>query len=44
MLWCAEHASCAQEVVETLYESLTIDETPLHKKIARFVSHALHLQ
>uniref|UniRef100_A0A1I7XV35 CID domain-containing protein n=1 Tax=Heterorhabditis bacteriophora TaxID=37862 RepID=A0A1I7XV35_HETBA len=35
MLWCAEHATCAKEICECIYESLTIDETPLHKKIAR---------
>jgi hypothetical protein len=36
MVWCVEHASCAHEIAECLYESLTIDETPLHKK-ARFL-------
>uniref|UniRef100_A0A914WHT5 U2 snRNP-associated SURP motif-containing protein n=1 Tax=Plectus sambesii TaxID=2011161 RepID=A0A914WHT5_9BILA len=35
MMWCVEHASCALEVAECAHESLTIDETPLHKKIAR---------
>lgn len=38
MVWCADHATCAQEICECIYESLTIDETPLHKKIARWVS------
>ncbi|KAK6019183.1 hypothetical protein OSTOST_15189, partial [Ostertagia ostertagi] len=35
MVWCADHATCAREICECIYESLTIDETPLHKKIAR---------
>ncbi|CAI4220700.1 unnamed protein product [Auanema sp. JU1783] len=35
MVWCADHGTYAQEICETIYESLTIDETPLHKKIAR---------
>ncbi|VDK29635.1 unnamed protein product [Anisakis simplex] len=35
MVWCAEHASCAKEISQCLLESLAIDETPLHKKIAR---------
>uniref|UniRef100_A0A0N5A952 Surp module n=1 Tax=Syphacia muris TaxID=451379 RepID=A0A0N5A952_9BILA len=35
MIWCVEHASCAKEISQCLYESLTLDETPLHKKIAR---------
>ncbi|VDM71315.1 unnamed protein product [Strongylus vulgaris] len=35
MVWCADHATCAREICDCIYESLTIDETPLHKKIAR---------
>ncbi|CAD5229475.1 unnamed protein product [Bursaphelenchus okinawaensis] len=35
MLWCVDHADCAKEISECLYQSLTIKETPLHKKIAR---------
>ncbi|ETN86390.1 surp module [Necator americanus] len=35
MVWCADHATCAREICECIYESLTIDETPLNKKIAR---------
>uniref|UniRef100_A0A158Q7U9 U2 snRNP-associated SURP motif-containing protein n=1 Tax=Elaeophora elaphi TaxID=1147741 RepID=A0A158Q7U9_9BILA len=35
MVWCVEHATCAKEISQCLHESLTIDETPLHKKIAR---------
>ncbi|EFO26496.1 hypothetical protein LOAG_01982 [Loa loa] len=35
MVWCVEHATCAKEICQCLHESLTIDETPLHKKIAR---------
>ncbi|VDM54131.1 unnamed protein product, partial [Angiostrongylus costaricensis] len=33
MVWCADHATCAREICDCIYESLTIDETPLHKKI-----------
>ncbi|KAI6192110.1 hypothetical protein M3Y97_00301000 [Aphelenchoides bicaudatus] len=36
MIWCLDHADCAKEISECLYESLDIPETPLHKKIARF--------
>ncbi|GMR32733.1 hypothetical protein PMAYCL1PPCAC_02928 [Pristionchus mayeri] len=35
MVWCLDHATWSKEISECLYESLTIDETPLHKKIAR---------
>ncbi|GMT04008.1 hypothetical protein PENTCL1PPCAC_26182 [Pristionchus entomophagus] len=35
MVWCLEHATWSKEIAECLYESLTIDETPLHKKVAR---------
>ncbi|GMT32422.1 hypothetical protein PFISCL1PPCAC_23719 [Pristionchus fissidentatus] len=35
MVWCLDHAAWSKEIAECLYESLTIDETPLHKKIAR---------
>ncbi|VDM98121.1 unnamed protein product, partial [Thelazia callipaeda] len=35
MVWCVEHATCAKEISQCLLESLTIDETPLYKKIAR---------
>ncbi|KAF8383070.1 hypothetical protein PRIPAC_72212 [Pristionchus pacificus] len=35
MVWCLDHATWSKEIAECLYESLTIDETPLHKKIAR---------
>lgn len=35
MVWCVDHASAAKEIVECIAESLSIDETPLHKKIAR---------
>lgn len=33
MIWCLEHADCAKEIAHCIYESLTIDETPLHKKV-----------
>ncbi len=33
MLWCVEHAASAKEIADCLYESLTLDETPLHKKV-----------
>lgn len=36
MVWCVEHASCAKEISQCLYESLTLDETPLHKKAFYF--------
>lgn len=32
MIWCVDHATCAKEITQCLFESLTIDETPLHKK------------
>ncbi|KAI1708009.1 surp module domain-containing protein [Ditylenchus destructor] len=35
MVWCVEHAECAKEIVNCIYESLCIPETPLNKKIAR---------
>ncbi|CAD6189059.1 unnamed protein product [Caenorhabditis auriculariae] len=35
MVWCIEHAQFSKEICECLYESLTLDETPLNKKIAR---------
>uniref|UniRef100_A0A8R1DJ94 U2 snRNP-associated SURP motif-containing protein n=1 Tax=Caenorhabditis japonica TaxID=281687 RepID=A0A8R1DJ94_CAEJA len=35
MVWCVENSTWAAEVCECIYESLTIDETPLFKKIAR---------
>ncbi|CAD5234347.1 unnamed protein product [Bursaphelenchus xylophilus] len=35
MIWCVDHADCAKEISECLYQSLGIPETPLHKKIAR---------
>jgi U2-associated protein SR140 len=33
MVWCLDHADCAKEISECLYESLDIPETPLHKKV-----------
>lgn len=37
MVWCIENASYAAEICQCIYESLTIDETPLFKKISRLV-------
>lgn len=44
MMYCIDHADGAIEVTECIAESLTILETPLHKKIARFylISDILH--
>lgn len=33
MVWCVEHAECAKEIVQCIYESLCIKMTPLHKKV-----------
>ncbi|CAJ0944640.1 unnamed protein product, partial [Mesorhabditis belari] len=35
MIWCIDHAVAAKEIVDCVVEALSIDETPLHKKIAR---------
>lgn len=35
MVFCLDHADAAEEVISCIIESLTIAETPLHKKIAR---------
>lgn len=35
MIWCIDHADSAEEVSECLYESLSLQETPLPMKIAR---------
>lgn len=44
MVFCIENAEFAEEIVECIIESLSIEETPLHKKIARLflVSDILH--
>uniref|UniRef100_H2XVP1 U2 snRNP-associated SURP motif-containing protein n=1 Tax=Ciona intestinalis TaxID=7719 RepID=H2XVP1_CIOIN len=44
MVFCLQHAECAEEIVECLAESLSILETPLTKKIARLylISDILH--
>lgn len=44
MIFCLEHADAAEEVVTCITESLTLDETPLHRKVARLylVSDILH--
>ncbi|KAJ7390317.1 U2 snRNP-associated SURP domain-containing protein [Desmophyllum pertusum] len=44
MVFCVNHADCAEEVVECIAESLTILETPLLVKVARLylVSDILH--
>ncbi|TKR80539.1 hypothetical protein L596_014599 [Steinernema carpocapsae] len=35
MVWCIEHAECAKQIVECIYESFLESNTPLHKFIAR---------
>lgn len=44
MVFCVNHADCAEEVVECIAESLSILETPLQVKVARLylVSDILH--
>lgn len=44
MMYCIDHAEGAIEVTECISESLSILETPLHKKLARFylISDILH--
>lgn len=44
MIYCIEHADAAEEIVECIVESLSLLETPLHKKIARLylISDVLH--
>ncbi|XP_074604810.1 U2 snRNP-associated SURP motif-containing protein isoform X2 [Brevipalpus obovatus] len=44
MVFCIDHADAAEEVVECIAESLSLSETPLHKKIARLylISDILH--
>jgi U2-associated protein SR140 len=44
MIFCIEHSDAAEEVVACITESLMLDETPLHRKIARLylVSDILH--
>lgn len=44
MIYCIEHADAAEEIVKCIVESLSLIETPLHKKIARLylISDVLH--
>ncbi|XP_067128320.1 U2 snRNP-associated SURP motif-containing protein isoform X1 [Centruroides vittatus] len=44
MIYCIDHAEAAEEIVDCITESLSILQTPLHKKIARLylVSDILH--
>lgn len=44
MIYCIEHADAAEEIVKCIVESLSLFETPLHKKIARLylISDVLH--
>ena len=44
MIYCIEHADAAEEIVVCIVESLSLLETPLHKKIARLylISDVLH--
>lgn len=43
MMWCLEHADCAKEIVQCIYESLGIKETPLNKKVCFFTIRILKL-
>eukprot|EP00096_Caligus_rogercresseyi_P001021 TRINITY_DN1160_c0_g2_i2.p1 TRINITY_DN1160_c0_g2~~TRINITY_DN1160_c0_g2_i2.p1 ORF type:complete len:614 (+),score=187.37 TRINITY_DN1160_c0_g2_i2:180-2021(+) len=44
MVWCMEHADAGEEIVDVITESLSIQETPLGRKIARLylISDILH--
>ncbi|KAK4336982.1 hypothetical protein RND71_044172 [Anisodus tanguticus] len=44
MIYCIEHAEAAEEIIDCISESLSLLETPLHKKIARLylISDILH--
>ncbi|KAK8762979.1 hypothetical protein V5799_034412 [Amblyomma americanum] len=44
MIYCIEHADAAEEIVDCVTQSLSILETPLHKKVARLylISDILH--
>ncbi|XP_064456681.1 U2 snRNP-associated SURP motif-containing protein-like isoform X2 [Ornithodoros turicata] len=44
MIYCIEHAEAAEEIVDCIGESLSIAQTPLHKKVARLylISDILH--
>ncbi|KAG0422520.1 hypothetical protein HPB47_001663, partial [Ixodes persulcatus] len=44
MIYCIEHADAAEEIVDCITQSLSILETPLHKKVARLylISDILH--
>ena len=36
MIFCIEHADCAEEIVECIVEALSITYTPLNKKVIIF--------
>lgn len=40
MGFCLDHSDASSEVVETIVDSLGIDETPVQKKIARYETQA----
>lgn len=44
MVYCIEHADAAEEIVDCITQSLSILETPLHRKVARLylISDVLH--
>lgn len=44
MMFCIDNSDAAQEIIDAIYESLLLPETPFHKKIARIflVSDILH--
>ena len=37
MLWCLQHANCAEEVVECVAESMSILQTPVPKKVRQLI-------
>ncbi len=37
MVFCLDHAESAEEIVECITESLSILETPIHKKVRKHV-------
>lgn len=39
MIWCLEHADSAKEIVQCIYESLSIRSAPLHKKVINLLNN-----
>lgn len=44
MVWCVEHSDSSKEIVQCIYESLCIKETPLHKKVTFVISKFFYLR